>query len=425
MVEERVQKGGRGRTPPPKGVVRKIQEVRSLGERRFKSGIGEFDRVLGGGVVEGSLILIGGDPGIGKSTLVLQVMERLAQSNVKILYVSGEESQEQIKLRGDRLGVSSENLFLLFETSLEGIFAEIETLKPDIVVVDSIQTVYHADLVSAPGSVGQVRECGGEIMRYGKGRGVAFFLIGHVTKEGAIAGPRILEHLVDTVLYLEGDRHHQYRILRGVKNRFGSTHEIGVFEMLEKGLIEVKNPSEVFLSERRNGVPGSVVVCTIEGTRPLLVEIQALVTPARYGIPQRVTTGTDSRRLAMLLAVLEKRVGLHVGSSDVFTNEVGGLKVDEPGVDLGLLISIVSSFKNRPIGAEVAVMGEVGLGGEIRGIGQIDMRIREAERLGFARCLISKNNLRGLNHHSPKRRSSNSIEVIGAESVEKALDLLL
>lgn len=408
--------GRKDRKHEVKGEVRRIREVRSLGENRYRTGIGEFDRVLGGGVVEGSLILIGGDPGIGKSTLVLQVMEGLADSGEKVLYISGEESLEQIKLRGDRLGVSSENLFLLSETDLVGILKEIAEIKPRIVVVDSIQTIYHPDLMSAPGSVGQVRECGGEIMRFAKGSGIAFFLVGHVTKEGAIAGPKILEHIVDTVLYLEGERRHHFRILRGVKNRFGSTHEIGVFEMREKGLSPVENPSEVFLSERMDGVPGSVVVCTLEGTRPLLVEMQALVTPARYGIPQRVSTGTDFRRLAMLLAVLEKRVGFHVGSSDVFINVAGGLKVEEPAADLGLLLAIVSSFKNRPVPGEVAVMGEVGLGGEVRRIGGVDRRIREVERLGFKRCLVSRNDLQGLNHFS--------IEVVGVESVERAVDFL-
>jgi DNA repair protein RadA/Sms len=417
LIEERTQELKKGRKAFPRGEVRKIGEVRSLGEKRYASGIGEFDRVLGGGVVEGSLILIGGDPGIGKSTLVLQVTERLAQSGEKVFYVSGEESLEQIKLRSDRLGVSSENLYLFSETNLEGILEEIEGLDPEIVVMDSIQTIYHPEIMSAPGSVGQVRECGGEIMRFAKRKGIAFFLVGHVTKEGAIAGPRILEHLVDTVLYLEGDRRHQFRILRGVKNRFGSTHEIGVFEMREMGLFEVKNPSEVFLSERRNGISGSAVICTLEGSRPLLVEIQALVTPSRYGVPQRVATGTDSRRLAMLLAVLEKRVGLHVGNSDVFINAAGGLRVEEPAADLGVLLAIASSFKNRPLSAEMAVMGEVGLGGEIRRIGQVDRRIREAERLGFSRCLIAQNNLRELNHFS--------IEVTGVENVENALDFLM
>ncbi|MRR09707.1 DNA repair protein RadA, partial [bacterium] len=359
----------------------------SLADRaRMRTGIGEFDRVTGGGIVPGSLLLVGGDPGIGKSTLTLQLMQALAQDR-KVLYVSGEESLEQIKLRADRLGVASPNILLLSETALESILPAIEDAKPDIVVIDSIQTMYRADLESAPGSVGQVRECGAELMRLAKQRTVATVLIGHVTKEGVIAGPRTLEHMVDTVLYLEGERHHAYRILRSVKNRFGSTNEIGVFEMREQGLAEVANPSRIFLSERSSGVPGSVVVCSLEGTRPLLVEIQALASPASFGAPQRNTTGFNHRRLAMLLAVLERRAGLNLGMHDVFVNVAGGLKLEEPAVDLGVACAVASAFKNRPADGDAVLVGEIGLGGEVRSVGQLEKRAHEAHKLGFRRVV--------------------------------------
>jgi len=359
----------------------------SLADRdRMRTGIAEFDRVTGGGVVPGSLLLVGGDPGIGKSTLTLQLMQALARDRT-VLYVSGEESLEQIKLRADRLGVSSPNILLLAETALESILPAIEDARPDVVVIDSIQTMYRADLESAPGSVGQVRECGAELMRLAKQRTVATFLIGHVTKEGVIAGPRTLEHMVDTVLYLEGERHHAYRILRSVKNRFGSTNEIGVFEMREQGLAEVANPSRIFLSERSAGVPGSVVVCSLEGTRPLLVEIQALVTPTSFGVPQRNTTGFNHRRLAMLLAVLERRAGLNLGMHDVFVNVAGGLRLEEPAADLGVACAIASAFKNRAADAEAVLVGEVGLGGEVRSVGQLEKRTAEAAKLGFRKVI--------------------------------------
>ncbi|MDI6741012.1 MAG: DNA repair protein RadA [Candidatus Edwardsbacteria bacterium] len=359
----------------------------SLADRsRLRTGIGEFDRVTGGGIVPGSLVLIGGDPGIGKSTLTLQLMHRLSQ-NSKVLYVSGEESLEQIKLRADRLGIASGNILLLSETALESILSAVEEAKPDIAVIDSIQTVYRADLESAPGSVGQVRECGAELMRMAKQCNVATFLIGHVTKEGVIAGPRTLEHMVDTVLYLEGERHHAYRILRSVKNRFGSTNEIGVFQMTEAGLEEVSNPSEIFLSERSKNVSGSVVVCSLEGTRPLLVEIQALVSPASFGLPQRNTTGFNQRRLAMLLAVLERRAGLALGMHDVFVNIAGGLKIEEPAIDLGVACAIASAFKNKPCDENAVILGEVGLGGEVRAVSQTEKRINEALKLGFKRAI--------------------------------------
>ena len=347
---------------------RTLDQISLADRARMQTGIGEFDRVTGGGIVPGSLLLIGGDPGIGKSTLTLQLMHTLARDR-KVLYVSGEESLEQIKLRADRLGIASGNILLLSETALESILPAIEDAKPDIAVIDSIQTVYRGDLESAPGSVGQVRECGAELMRLAKQRNVATILIGHVTKEGVIAGPRTLEHMVDTVLYLEGERHHAYRILRSVKNRFGSTNEIGVFQMEETGLREVANPSEIFLSERSKSISGSVVVCSLEGTRPLLVEIQALVAPTAFGVPQRNTTGFNHRRLAMLLAVLERRAGLNLGMHDVFVNIAGGLKIEEPAVDLGVACAIASAFKDRAADGDAVLVGEVGLGGEIRAVG--------------------------------------------------------
>ncbi|HTY07623.1 MAG TPA: DNA repair protein RadA [Candidatus Edwardsbacteria bacterium] len=347
---------------------RTLDQISLADRARMQTGIGEFDRVTGGGIVPGSLLLIGGDPGIGKSTLTLQLMHTLARDR-KVLYVSGEESLEQIKLRADRLGIASGNILLLSETALESILPAIEDAQPDIAVIDSIQTVYRGDLESAPGSVGQVRECGAELMRLAKQRNVATILIGHVTKEGVIAGPRTLEHMVDTVLYLEGERHHAYRILRSVKNRFGSTNEIGVFQMEETGLREVANPSEIFLSERSKSISGSVVVCSLEGTRPLLVEIQALVAPTAFGVPQRNTTGFNHRRLAMLLAVLERRAGLNLGMHDVFVNIAGGLKIEEPAVDLGVACAIASAFKDRAADGDAVLVGEVGLGGEIRAVG--------------------------------------------------------
>ncbi|MCU0606138.1 MAG: DNA repair protein RadA [Candidatus Edwardsbacteria bacterium] len=365
---------------------RMLDQISLADRARMRTGIAEFDRVTGGGVVPGSLLLVGGDPGIGKSTLTLQLMQALARDRT-VLYVSGEESLEQIKLRADRLGVTSPNILLLSETALEAILPAIEDAKPDVVVIDSIQTMYRADLESAPGSVGQVRECGAELMRLAKQRTVATFLIGHVTKEGVIAGPRTLEHMVDTVLYLEGERHHAYRILRSVKNRFGSTNEIGVFEMREQGLAEVANPSRIFLSERSKSVPGSAVVCSLEGTRPLLVEIQALVTPTSFGMPQRNTTGFSHRRLAMLLAVLERRAGLNLGMHDVFVNVAGGLKLDEPAVDLGVACAIASAYKNRPADEDAVLIGEVGLGGEVRSVGQLEKRANEAQKLGFKRVI--------------------------------------
>lgn len=397
--------------------VSRITEIDTSNDHRFVTQIGEFDLVLGGGVVQGSVVLIGGDPGIGKSTLMLQVIDRLGSVVGPVLYVSGEESSKQIRIRADRLDAVGENLYLLCETNLEEILHHIEQLKPKVVVLDSIQTIYLPSIESAPGSISQVRECAARVIQLAKTKNVSAFLIGHVTKDGAIAGPRALEHIVDTVLYFEGERHQTYRILRAVKNRFGSTNEIGIFEMQEKGLIEVKNPSELFLAERPAGVSGSVVVCSIEGTRPLLVELQALVTPANYGMPQRVSTGIEGRRVALLLAVLEKRSGMHLGTQDVFVNVAGGIHLDEPSVDLGVAAAIVSSLRDVAVNQKDVVIGEVGLGGEIRGVGQIEKRLGEAQKLGFSRCVISNRNMKGLGH-------IDGMEVIGVNGICEALEAL-
>ncbi|MBI4552326.1 MAG: DNA repair protein RadA [Candidatus Latescibacteria bacterium] len=395
----------------------RITDVDISDDHRLLTGIGEFDRVLGGGVVQGSVVLVGGDPGIGKSTLMLQVIQRLSGMDGPMLYVSGEESPRQMRLRADRLDALSEALYLLCETNLEAILDQVEQVKPRAVVIDSIQTIYLPSVESAPGSISQVRECAARMIQLAKGRNVPVFLVGHVTKEGAIAGPRALEHIVDTVLYFEGERHQTYRILRAVKNRFGSTNEIGIFEMQERGLIEVTNPSELFLSERPAKVSGSVVVCSVEGTRPLLVELQALVTPANYGLPQRVATGMDSRRVAMLLAVLEKRTGMHLGTQDVFVNVAGGVRLDEPAIDLGTAAAISSSFRDVPIAPHDVVIGEVGLGGEIRGVSQVEKRLREAQKLGFTRCVLAARNTKGL-------APIDGIEVIGVNGVYQALEAL-
>jgi DNA repair protein RadA/Sms len=364
-----------------------LSEIELDRQPRMLTGLSEFDVCLGGGILPGSLILLGGDPGIGKSTLAMQVMERIAVSEKKVLYVSGEESLEQIKLRAGRLGAGSDNLLLASLTDLDDILDLAQKTAPALLVVDSIQTVYWPQLESAPGSVGQVRECGAMLMRLSKEQALATVLVGHVTKEGVIAGPRTLEHMVDTVLYLEGDRHHSFRILRSVKNRFGSTNEIGVFEMRGSGLFQVDNPSELFLSERNREVPGSAVVCAMEGTRPLLVEVQALVSPTAFGTPQRNTTGLNHRRLSMLLAVLERRAGLNLGPNDVFVNVAGGLKLEEPAADLGVAVALASAFRNRPADQKTVFIGELGLGGEVRSVGQLGRRISEARKLGFSRVV--------------------------------------
>jgi len=367
-----------------------IDSIEADEQERIKTDVLEMDRVLGGGLVEGSAVLVGGDPGIGKSTLLLQMLHKLAEKGRNVLYVSGEESARQIKLRGMRIGADSKNLLVLVETALENILQHLQTLKPDVAVIDSVQTVYSTSLGSAPGSVGQVREISGRLVLFAKKTGIALFLVGHVTKDGAIAGPKVLEHMVDTVLYFEGDSGHAYRIIRGMKNRFGPSNEIGVFEMRDSGLMEVLNPSAFFLSERPDAAAGSVVVPSMEGTRPILVEIQSLVSPSSLGMPRRTSIGVDHNRVSLLVAVLDRICGLHLGSQDIFLNVAGGIRVDEPAVDLGIVAAMASSFLNRPICPGTVVFGEVGLTGEVRGIAQMIPRIREAARMGFARCILPR-----------------------------------
>ena len=392
-------------------------KIESQEDSRQSSGISEFDRVLGGGIVPGSLVLIGGDPGIGKSTLLLEVSDKLATNFGEVLYVSGEESERQIKLRGERLGINPAGLYILAETCLERIFQEIDRLEPRAVVVDSVQTVFSMKLESAPGSVSQVREVAGQFLMLAKNRSLPVFLIGHVTKDGSIAGPKTLEHIVDTVLYFEGERHHNHRIIRAVKNRFGAANEIGVFEMTGKGLVPVLNASGLFLNERPVGVSGSVVTACIEGTRPMLVELQALVTSNKYGTSRRMTQGVDSNRVALLMAMLEKRVGMNVLGDDVFVNVAGGMTIEEPAADLGIVAAIASSFRNVPVDPESAVFGEVGLAGEVRATSQASVRVREAYAMGFRRCVIPGGNIAGLDY-------DDGIEVIGVRNVTDALDAL-
>ncbi len=377
-----------------------IGELVSDGEHRILSGTGEFDRVMGGGVVYGSITLVGGDPGIGKTTLLLQILPRLSRDSNPVLYVSGEESCSQVKMRGHRLGVDDPFLYLLSETSLEAIIQAAQDLTPSALVIDSIQTTFSSHITSTPGSISQIQEVAAQLMTFAKDRNIPVFLIGHVTKEGAIAGPRLLEHIVDTVLYFEGDRGHSYRILRAVKNRFGATNEIGVFEMTETGLHEVGNPSALFLEDRSRESTGSVVVATMEGTRPILVEIQALVSPTHFPNPKRVATGVDGNRLSILLAVLEKRLGLHLSGQDVYINVVGGIRIDETACDLGIVAAVISSLRERPIDPETLVCGEVGLGGEIRAVSAVDVRIREAAKLGLKRCVLPEGNLASLDTKS-------------------------
>ena len=419
MVEEHQSPspGSRGRALTGlKNSPLPISQVPPQTEVRRSCGIGELDRVLGGGLVPGSLVLIGGDPGIGKSTLLLQAMQHLAGQG-PVLYVSGEESAAQTRLRGERLGVNAPSLLVLAENSLEEILSHVDQLKPQAVVVDSIQTVWTQALESAPGSVSQVRESAGRLMLLAKGSGVPIFLVGHVTKDGALAGPRVLEHMVDTVLYFEGDRGHPYRILRAVKNRFGSTNEIGVFEMKAGGLAEVANPSELFLAERPLDVPGSVVTASLEGSRTLLVEIQALVTPSVYGTPRRTTIGVDSNRLALLVAVLEKKAGLHLGGQDIFLNVAGGARLSEPAADLAILLAVASSHLDRPVDPQTVVFGEVGLAGEVRAVTQPEPRLAEAEKLGFQNCLLPSAHQR--------RLPAASMRYQGVATVQEALQSLL
>ncbi len=417
LAEEQVVVARKGARPAvASAAIKALGEVAAGEEDRQRCGIGELDRVLGGGVVPGSLCLIGGDPGIGKSTLLLQAVGRLGRGR-KALYVTAEESARQVKLRADRLAVRAESLYLLPETSLEAILERVRELRPDFLVVDSIQTIFTAALESAPGSVSQVRECAGRLMQLAKGEGVTTFLVGHVTKDGAIAGPRMLEHMVDTVLYFEGDAGHPYRILRAVKNRFGSTNEIGVFAMRENGLEEVPNPSELFLAERPEDAAGSVVVPSLEGSRPILVELQALVSGASFGTPRRTTMGLDHNRASLLVAVLEKKAGLSLLAQDIFLNVAGGVRLDEPAVDLGMVAALASSHLNRVVPPRTVLFGEVGLAGEVRAVSQPELRIKEASRLGFDRCYLPKGNLKGL-------KSAGKIALIGVRNISEMLDSL-
>ncbi|MFQ5779578.1 MAG: DNA repair protein RadA, partial [Nitrospiria bacterium] len=376
--------------------------------------------VLGGGVVDGSVILIGGDPGIGKSTLILQSLNQIGKGRGKVLYVSGEESPTQIKLRAERLQISSDYLYVLSETAFEEIIRHAEGLTPVAIVIDSIQTVYTRQLSSAPGSVTQIREVASQLMFYAKRSNVSVFIVGHVTKEGAIAGPRVLEHIVDTVLYFEGDKSHSYRVLRAVKNRFGSVNELGLFEMKGAGLMEVENPSGLFLSERPRDAAGSVVVAAQEGTRPMLVELQALVSPSYLGTARRMALGVDPNRVSLLLAILEKRAGLHLSGQDVFVNVVSGIQINEPAIDLGILAAVASSFRERSIDPETVLFGEVGLAGEIRGIQQVFPRIREAEKLGFKRCILPRRNEEGMQ----QEEGGYSLETVGVSHIGEALEAL-
>jgi DNA repair protein RadA/Sms len=421
FVEEREEAQSPGGHHLPslsaEGCPKSYDEVSTDVAMRVASGLEEFDRVLGGGVVAGSLVLLGGDPGIGKSTLLLQVAAHMASAAGPVVYISGEESERQIKLRGKRLGVQASSLWLYSETNVERILEELRSRQPALVVLDSVQTVYSPRFSSAPGSISQVREVAAELLYFAKSTGTPVFLIGHVTKEGNLAGPKALEHIVDCVLYFEGERHHAHRIVRATKNRYGAAGELGVFEMTGVGLVPVVNPSGIFIAERAEKAPGSVVVCCLEGTRPLLLEIQALVSKSSFGYPRRVALGFDANRLALLLAVLEKRAGLALSGEDVFVNVAGGLAVEEPVADLGLAVAVASSFRNRPIDPHTVLLGEVGLAGEVRATQQVSLRAKEADRLGFKRMLLPAGNL-------PLPDAPTSIETVGIQTLQEALNLL-
>ncbi len=419
LVEERVEaegksggRGGGGAKPQPQPIT----QLATANEQRSTSGIGELDRVLGGGVVPGSVILIGGDPGIGKSTLVLQALGHLARQGTA-LYVTGEESPQQVKMRADRLGVTEPSLLVLAETQVDAVIEQARTVRPLVLAVDSIQTMFTESLASAPGSIGQVRESAAQLVQFAKRNALACVLVGHVTKDGSFAGPRVLEHMVDTVLYFEGDRGHSFRILRAVKNRFGSTNEIGVFEMKEQGLQAVENPSALFLAERPVDVPGSVVIASIEGTRPILVELQALVSSSSFGTARRTTLGMDHNRVALLVAILEKKMGLQLAGQDIFLNIAGGVRLDEPAADLGALVAIASSFLDKPIDPHTLIVGEVGLAGEVRAISQAEARVREGGKLGFKRCILPESSRKQL----PTVRG---VELRGVQSLNEAWDVL-
>lgn len=417
FVEESISDGVSFSKTVNRAEVVTLSSVKTDSEERIKTGIEELDRVLGGGIVQGSLILVGGDPGIGKSTLLLQVCQKLSQKKHQVLYISGEESLKQIKLRAMRMGEFTDELSLLCETNLNTIRGVIERRKPEIVIIDSIQTMYSEDVTSAPGSVSQVRESTNVLMQLAKGLNISIFIVGHVTKEGTVAGPRVLEHMVDTVLYFEGDRHASYRILRGVKNRFGSTNEIGVFEMRQSGLQEVKNPSEFMLNGKPEGASGSVVACSMEGTRPILLEIQALVCQSGFGMPRRTAAGTDYNRVNLLMAVLEKRMGLPLFNYDAYVNIAGGIKMNEPAIDLGIILAIVSSYKNKPIGDKVIAFGEVGLSGEVRAVSMPEQRVSEAKKLGFQTCIVPAVSVETVKNIA-------GIEIIGVKNISEAVQLI-
>ena len=391
----------------------KLKEVEGVEASRTSTGIEELNRVLGGGLVKGSLVLVGGEPGIGKSTLILQLCNQV-QGEGKVLYVSGEESAEQVKIRADRLNINNDELLFLGETNIEHIQEEVEKISPKLVIIDSIQTMYSEEITSAAGTVSQVREITSRIMRMCKDNGITTIIIGHVTKDGNIAGPRVLEHMVDTVLYLEGERYFSYRILRSVKNRFGSTNEVGMFEMKNEGMVEITNPSSVLITERNDNPAGSIIVASMEGTRPLLVELQALTTPSVFGIPKRTANGIDYNRLAVLIAVLEKRAGVMLGTQDVYLNVVSGIRIAEPAIDLGIVLSCTSSFKNLSISQDVVAIGEVGLTGEVRAVNMIEKRIREAEKLGFKKCIIPESNKRLI-------KDKYNIELVGVKNINEAI----
>ena len=421
FVEERIDSGiTKGTTVAARAVheakVVPLTEVTADDDTRSETGIKELDRVLGGGIVPGSLVLVGGDPGIGKSTLLLQVCQRMAQMK-KILYISGEESQAQIKLRANRMGNFTSGLLLLCETNLGIIRSVIEKERPELVVIDSIQTMYSEDVTSAPGSVSQVRESTNVFMQLAKGLCIPIFIVGHVTKEGTVAGPRVLEHMVDTVLYFEGDRHASYRILRAVKNRFGSTNEIGVFEMRQSGLVEVENPSEYMLSGKPENASGSVVACSMEGTRPILLEIQALVCRTNFGMPRRTAAGTDYNRVNLLMAVLEKRLGMSLGNCDAYVNIAGGINMNEPAIDLGIVMALVSSYRNRPIDEKTIVFGEVGLSGEVRAVNMPEQRVAEAKKLGFETCILPEVSLKMV-------KEIQGIRLVGVKTVNEAVGII-
>ena len=417
LVDKKTAAKAGGKPKQPKAKPQPIGAIELREEHRMTSGMPELDRVLGGGVVPGSMVLVGGDPGIGKSTLLLQVCKNLSDQHISVLYISGEESLQQIKIRAQRIGSFNDDLKLLCETNLEEIRQIIDLEKPKIVVIDSIQTMYNEDVSSAPGSVSQVRESTAALLQIAKGSGVTVFIVGHVTKEGVVAGPRVLEHMVDTVLYFEGDRYASYRILRGVKNRFGSTNEIGVFEMRGDGLREVENPSEYMLSGKPENASGSVVACSMEGTRPILLEIQALVCHSNFGIPRRTAAGTDANRVNLLMAVLEKRLNLKMSECDAYVNIAGGIRMNEPAIDLGIVLALVSSFKNRPIDEKTICFGEVGLSGEVRAVSMPSQRVAEAKKLGFTACILPKVCMDGL-------QKIDGIRLVPVSNVREAIDIL-